>query len=43
MTVNNELERMWKEAGVAYVKFCPDIYLERLRKTRNLLHKNQKP
>jgi hypothetical protein len=33
MIANNELERMWKEAVVAYLRHCPGICLERLRKT----------
>jgi len=31
--VNNELERMWKEAGFAYLDHYPEICLEGLRKT----------
>jgi hypothetical protein len=31
--MNNELERMWKEAVVAYFKYYPGIFLEEPRKT----------
>jgi hypothetical protein len=33
MTVNNELERMWKEVVIAYLRYYPGICLEELRKT----------
>jgi hypothetical protein len=33
MIVNNELERMWKEAVVAQLRYYPGICLEGLRKT----------
>jgi hypothetical protein len=31
--INDESERIWKEAVVAYFKDYPEIYLEGLRKT----------
>jgi hypothetical protein len=31
--MNDELERMWKEAGKAYLRYYPSIYLKGLRKT----------
>jgi hypothetical protein len=39
---NNESERILKEAVVANLGYCPDIYLEKLRKTAtNLIHANR--
>jgi hypothetical protein len=35
--MNNELERMWKETVVAYLKYYPDICLEGLGKTSETL------
>jgi hypothetical protein len=31
--MNDELERMWMEAGKAYLRYYPSIYLKVLRKT----------
>jgi hypothetical protein len=31
--MNDELEMVWKNAVLAYYKYCPRICLERLRKT----------
>jgi hypothetical protein len=31
--MNSELERMWKEVMMIFLRYYPDDYLERLRKT----------
>jgi hypothetical protein len=33
MSLQNELERTWKEVAVAQLRFHPCIYLEGMRKT----------
>jgi hypothetical protein len=33
-----QLERICKEAAVAYLKHIPDMYLKGLRKTKKTLH-----
>jgi hypothetical protein len=37
--VNNKLERMWKEAAVAYVRYYPRTCLNRLRKNSKTIMK----
>jgi hypothetical protein len=39
--MNDELERIWKEALVAFSRYYPVIYLEGLRKTKQ--RKRDKP
>jgi hypothetical protein len=42
--VNNELERMWKEAVWPSLRYYPDMYLEELRKTtKNLCRDRECP
>jgi hypothetical protein len=36
MTVNDELQRMWKKAAVAYFK--PNIFFERHAKPQSICH-----
>jgi hypothetical protein len=31
--MNNELEKLWKEAVMVQLRFCQTIFLDRLRKT----------
>jgi hypothetical protein len=36
LITDDELERMWKEAVVSCSRYCPGIFLERLRKTQKM-------
>jgi hypothetical protein len=40
--MNDELERIWKEAPVAYSRYYPSICLEKLRKTTKTLSQNSR-
>lgn len=34
--MDKELERMWKETVMTNLKYCPDIFLDELRKMKTL-------
>jgi hypothetical protein len=35
--INNDLERMWKKATVAYLRYYLGLYLKKMRKTTEKL------